>query len=141
MNKTIPFLLTVGIFITACHGREMKVGSYEQLKKELKGQELEKTTPHADPGEFESELNNGGLNQYFFNSSGQNCFETLRYFKQVGRADEAKILETAINLINPQKLSENDLLEKLRKRNVDELDDSIVNKKLEELDNQFYHLK
>ena len=90
---------------------------------------------------FESEVNNGGLNQYFFNSSGQNCFETLRYFKQTGKVEEAKILEEAINLINPQKLSEKELLEKLRKRSVDELDDSVINKKLDELDNQFYALK
>ena len=95
-------------------------------------------TPHASPSEFESEVNNGGLNQYFFNSSGQNCFATLRYFKQNGRTKEAKILEEAINLINPNKISEEELIENLRKRIVTELDDSTVNSKLEKLDNEYY---
>jgi hypothetical protein len=129
------------LFIISCHSREMKVDSYENLKKELKGQELEKTTPHAAPDEFESEVNNGGLNQYFFNSSGQDCFETIRYFKKAGKAKEAQILEDAINLINPKKLSENELLEKLRMRMVDELDDSVINQKLNKLDNEFYNLR
>jgi uncharacterized protein DUF4375 len=141
MTFLCPFYISVTLSITSCQERERKIDTYENLKKELKGVELEKTTPHADPGGFESEVNNGGLNQYFFNSSGQNCFETLRYFKQTGKVEEAKILEEAIKLINPKKLSEEELVDKLRKRTVDELDDSVVNKKLEILDETFFELK
>jgi Domain of unknown function (DUF4375) len=114
------------------------VNTYDNLKKDLKGKELEKIVAHADSDEFEAQVNNGGLNQYFFNSSGQNCFETLRYFKKTGNTKNAAILEKAINLINPKKLNEKELIENLKKRIVIELEDSVVNSKLEELDNEFY---
>jgi cobyric acid synthase len=126
------------IIITGCESNPKKVDTYENLKKDLKGKELEKVNPHADAEEFENEVNNGGLNQYFFNSSGQNCFETLKFFKQTGKIKEAKILEEAIHLINPNKIYNEEFIEKLRKRTVDELDDSLVNSKLEELAKQFY---
>jgi hypothetical protein len=139
MKQLASILYLIIIFLTAsCHNNERKIDTYENLKKDLKGVELEKVEPHADPGEFEAEINNGGLNQYFFNSSGQNCFETLRYFKRNGKTKEARILEEAINLINPQKLPEDELIEKLRKRLVTELDDSTVNAKLDILDASYY---
>lgn len=118
-----------------------KIGTYNEVKQELKQVSLEKTYPLANPGEFEAEVNNGGLNQYFFNSSGRNCFATLRYFRKNGDTVRANILEEAIRVINPGNLSEEALLEKLRKREVTELDDSVVNRKLDALDNRFYQLK
>ncbi|HEU5163892.1 MAG TPA: DUF4375 domain-containing protein [Chitinophagaceae bacterium] len=138
--KSLTSLLSILIVFltTSCHQNEKKIDTYENLKKDLNGVELEKVKPHADPIEFEAEVNNGGLSQYFFNSSGQNCFETLRYFKQAGKTKEAKILEEAINLINPQKLSEEELIEKIRKRLVTELDDSTVKAKLDILDASYY---
>jgi hypothetical protein len=129
------------LLMMSCHERERKIDTYENVRKSLKSVEQEQTDPIADPRGFEAEVNNGGLNQYFFNASGQNCFATLRYFKQTGKLEEAKILEEAISLINPKKLPEKELIEKLRKRNVDELDDSVVNKKLDKLDAEFYQLK
>jgi hypothetical protein len=127
--------------ICSCHNNERKVDTYENIKKDLKGVEHKKVWPLANPGEFESEVNNGGLNQYFFNSSGQNCFATLRYFQKNEMKKEAKILEEAINLINPNKLPEKVLIENLRKRIVAELDDSIINAKLDKLDNEYYKLE
>ena len=129
------------LLVMSCHERERKIDTYENVRKSLKSVEQEQTDPIADPSGFEAEVNNGGLNQYFFNASGENCFATLRYFKQTGKLEEAKILEEAISLINPKKLPEKELIEKLRKRNVDELDDSVVNKKLDKLDAEFYQLK
>jgi len=133
---TLTFVLLT-ILETSCR-QKIKVDSYENIKKDLKSVELDKTKPSADPTGFENEINNGGLNQYFFNSAGQNCFETLRYFKQNGKTKEAAILEKAINLINPKNLPEKELLENLRKRIVAELDDSTVNAKLDKLDNEYY---
>jgi Domain of unknown function (DUF4375) len=138
MKFLLPLLCILILLNFSCHLNERKVDSYDNLKKDLKGIELEKITPHPSASEFENEVNNGGLNQYFFNSSGQNCFETLRYFKKTGNKKNAVILEKAINLINPNKLSENELIENLRKRIVHELEDSIINIKLEKLDNEFY---
>jgi hypothetical protein len=91
------------LLVMSCHEQERKIDTYENVRKSLKGVEQEQTDPSADPGGFEAEVNNGGLNQYFFNASGQNCFATLRYFKQTGKLEEAKILEEAINLINPKR--------------------------------------
>jgi hypothetical protein len=138
--KLLKKILFTSSLLTAvsCHSSEKKIDTYDNLKKELSGIELERITPHADPEEFEMEVNNGGLNQYFFNSSGQNCFATLRYFQQNGKAKEAKILAEAISLINPKNLQEAELIENLRKRIVVELDDSIVNLKLHNLDNEYY---
>jgi hypothetical protein len=138
MKILFPSFILLTLFNFSCNSNEKKVDTYDNLKKDLKGKELEKIAVHADADEFEAEVNNGGLNQYFFNSSGQNCFETLRYFKKSGNIKNEAILERAINLINPKKLSETILIENLRKRVVTELEDSIVNSKLEELDNEFY---
>jgi Domain of unknown function (DUF4375) len=136
MQKTLASLCLS--IVISCNGSEKEIDTYGNLKQELRGIELERITPHADPDEFEMEVNNGGLNQYFFNSSGQNCFATLRYFQENGKTKEAKILAKAINLINPKKLPEAELIENLRKRIVTELDDSVVNLKLSELDNEYY---
>ena len=87
--------------------------------------------------ELEMEVNNGGFNQYFFNS-GQNCFEALNALKKNKKFKTAKILESAIDLINPKKLSNEDLIEKLRNREVEELDNEKINTELEVLDLEFY---
>jgi len=103
--------------------------------------EKEKThisKPTANIEELEMEVNNGGFNQYFFNSSGQNCFKTLKALKKNKKFKTAKILESAINLINPKKLSNEDLIIKLRNQEVEELDNEEINAKLELLDLEFY---
>jgi len=61
----VAISISILIFTISCHNSERKADTYENLKKELKGTEQAKVLPHANPGEFESEMNNGGLNQYF----------------------------------------------------------------------------
>ena len=117
-----------------------KVETYENVKKELKGTEVEKVNPKANIDELLMEVNNGGFNQYFVNS-GQNCFETLKALKKNGKAKTAKLLESAINLINPNHVSENEFVEKLRKREVEELYDEKISAELNKLDAEFYKLK
>lgn len=102
---------------------------------------IEKTNiskPTANIEELEVEVNNGGFNQYFFNSSGQNCFETLKVLKKKKKFKTAKILESAINLINPKKLPNEDLIKKLRNQEVEELNNEKTNTQLELLDLEFY---
>lgn len=118
-----------------------KVDTYENVKKELKGTEIEKVNPKANIDELEMEINNGGFNQYFINSSSQNCYETLKALKKNGKAKTAKLLESAINLINPNHISENEFVEKLRKREVEELYDEKISAELNKLDAEFYKLK
>ncbi|MDR6845620.1 DUF4375 domain-containing protein [Flavobacterium granuli] len=117
-----------------------KVDTYENVKSQLKGTEVEKLNPKANIEELDMEVNNGGFNQYFINS-GQNCYETLKALKKNGKVETAKLLESAINLINPNHISENDLIEKLRKREVEELYDDKIDAELNKLDDEFYKYK
>lgn len=137
----IQIVLLIAIF-SSCNQKNSpesrKIDTYQNIKEELKGDELEKVTPKANIEELEVEVNNGGFNQYFSNSSGQNCFATLRGLKKNKKSKTAKLLKNAIDLINPNQLSERVLIEKIRKREVEELDDEKVKAELEKLDEMFY---
>jgi Domain of unknown function (DUF4375) len=117
-----------------------KVDTYENVKNQLKGTEGEILNPKANIEELDMEVNNGGFNQYFINS-GQNCYETLKALKKNGKIETAKLLESAINLINPNHISENDFIEKLRKREVEELYVDKISAELYKLDTEFYKYK
>lgn len=140
MKINICFLYAfLGLVSLGCaqNKSEQSIDTYENVKKELKGVELPNEKPKADIEEFEMEVNNGGLNQYFLNA-GQNCFETLRELKKTGKSKTATILQQAIVLINPNKLSEKVLTDRLRKREVEELFDDKVSEKLSNLDEAFF---
>ena len=142
MDKFLKIQLILLIFVfSSCAQKSSsengKIDTYENVKKELKGTELEKENPKANIDELEMEVNNGGFNQYFLNS-GQNCFETLKALKKNGKAKTAKLLESAINLINPNQISESEFIEKLRKREVEELYDEKISAELNKLDEAFY---
>lgn len=117
-----------------------KIGSYENVKNQLNETKVPELNPKADIRELEMEINNGGFNQYFINS-GQNCYETLKLLKQNGKDETARLLESAINLINPNHMPENDFTEKLRKRKVEELYNDEINAELYKLDIEFYKYK
>ena len=114
-----------------------KIDTAENISLQSKGNEVEKITQKANIGELEMEVNNGGFNQYFVNS-GQNCLETLKALKKKGKTKTAKLLESAINLINPNHISESEFVEKLRKREVEELYDEKISAELNKLDEEFY---
>lgn len=71
-----------------------KIGTAEELRKAIKesGNDANQIFEpiRANISELEAEINNGGFNQYFFNSSGQNCFETLKALEE--KNDEHSIL-------------------------------------------------
>ncbi|GAB2551748.1 hypothetical protein GCM10027085_48930 [Spirosoma aerophilum] len=94
--------------------------------------------PKANIELLVAEIGNGGFDQYFFNSSGVDCFETLRALRSQGKTKSAEILQQAIDQINPERLSEDQLIDKIRKRQVSELDDEKVNDALSRLDSLFY---
>ena len=109
-------------------------------KNPSESEKVEKLNPKSNIEELEIEVNNGGFNQYFINS-GQNCYETLKALKKIGKVETAKLLESAINLINPNNISEIDFIEKLRKRDVEELYDDKISAELNKLDTEFYKYK
>ena len=47
--------------------------------------------------ELETEINNGGFDQFFFNSSGENTKETIKALKLVGAKHTAQIVMNASN--------------------------------------------
>lgn len=139
----IQLLLLILFFFKLCSKNSIereKVDTYENVKKGLKESKVEKTIPKANIDELKMEVNNGGFNQYFINSSGQNCYQTLNALKKAKKVKTAKLLEDAISLINPNHLSEKELIEKLQKRKVNELYDEKISPELNKLDNEFYKL-
>ena len=114
------------------------IDSYDNTKKSLKDVQNPIHVPVADIDELDMEVNNGGFNQYFFNSSGQNCFETLRELKRLGKPKKAELLEKAIEFINANNLPEEALIDKLRRRQVNELENDSINTKLDSLDQIFF---
>jgi hypothetical protein len=141
MKYTFIILIISLTIFSSCNSQtteESKIGSYDTIKNQLKETEYVKTTPVANIDELEMEVNNGGFNQYFINSYGRNCFETLRLLKKTGKNKTAKLLEEAITLINPRNLKEEEFLEKLRKHQIDELYSDKISEKLNILDEKFY---
>lgn len=117
-----------------------KVDTDVNVKNQLKVTEVEKLNPKANIEELEMEVNNGGFNQYFINS-GQNCYETLKALKKNGKVETAKLLESAIKLINPNQISKKMFIEKLGKGEVNELYDEKISEELNLLDTEFYKYK
>jgi len=50
---------------------------------------------------FQGEVNNGGIHQYFYNSSGDFAKETPDVFRRIGAEPAARILEEANALFGP----------------------------------------
>lgn len=140
-HNLIALISTFTIFLS-CNSptaqEELKVDTYDRIKKQVTEPGHEKTIPVANINELEMEVNNGGFNQYFINSSGRNCFETLQLLKKNRKYKTATLLEEAIALINPRKLNEDQFLEKLRKNQVDELYNEKISESLNILDEKFY---
>lgn len=132
----IKALLFIAAF-SSCNNQS-KVDSHENVKQQKKGIVREKIIVVANIDELEMEVNNGGLKQYFINSSGQNCYETLRLLKKTGKTNTAAILEEAISLINPRNIKETEFVEKLRQNKVEELYDEEISQKMDVLDKKFY---
>jgi hypothetical protein len=143
----VKYIIIIGIVAIAVivflvynnrRNRYAQIDSYNNIKKTLKDVPNTTETPIANIEELDMEVNNGGFNQYFFNSSGQHCFETLRELKRLGKTIKAELLEKAIEFINPNRLPEETLIEKLRNRQVGELDNDSVNAELDSLDQVFF---
>jgi Domain of unknown function (DUF4375) len=86
---------------------------------------------------LEREVNNGGFNQYFLNSSGDFAHETVLSLKTIGADITAQILQTAIDQFPEKYVPKNKdereiLLEKI---------EGLANKVWEELDQQFFEYK
>ncbi|MBX3241317.1 MAG: DMP19 family protein [Chitinophagaceae bacterium] len=83
---------------------------------------------------LEREINNGGFNQYFCNSSGDNAHETILSLKAIGADKTADILQKAIDQF-PNKVVPKDRDE--RTEMVEQIEEA-ANEVWEGLDQKFY---
>ncbi|MBK6962664.1 MAG: DMP19 family protein [Bacteroidales bacterium] len=102
------------------------------------GDELDKLTEPQKKfyynQEFEREINNGGFNQYFNNSSGDFAHETILSLKLIGADKTADILQNAINefpnkIVPKDREERQEILEKIEEK---------ANKIWEELEQKFF---
>jgi len=64
------------------------------------------------------EVNNGGFNQYFFNSAGDDAASTLEILKRIDAVETAKLLEDAISrfpdsTVPPERETRQEILEEI----------------------------
>jgi hypothetical protein len=84
---------------------------------------------------LESEIYNGGLNQFFFNSSGQYTIETLESLRKIGATETVNILEKAISFWPNSYVPQNTVT---RRQELLEKVEQIANPVWEELDKVYY---
>ena len=87
--------------------------------------------------ELDAEVNNGGFNQYFWNSSGELCGVALNGFKMLGDADRAKLLRQAVEI----HLEEAANTAGLDRGDMKAFKESYRRTKLNRLDDAYYALK
>ncbi len=83
---------------------------------------------------LEREINNGGFNQFYFNSSGDFANETVDYLKIIGAEKTAKIVEKANNQWKNGIVPQNRIERRITLENIEYKADSIWN----QCDNEFY---
>ena len=116
---------------------EMKIDDYLNRKSSF-GDNMEKlTTPEKNFLFVENllrEVNNGGFNQWFFNSSGDHAHETLIALKNIGAIKMADIVEKAISFWPGAKVPKDELA---RRDILEEISDT-ADPEWNKLDNMFY---
>lgn len=86
---------------------------------------------------LEDEVNNGGFNQYFYNSSGQFADKAVESYQALGLYDHAQIVREAIQVFNDE--SELHTVTK-EKATLEAFMNSYQETKLGEVDHKFYDL-
>lgn len=94
--------------------------------------EAEKTFLYVEI--LEAEINNGGFDQYFFNSSGDHANETLESLKKIGALKTAKIVEEAFSYFPEVPIPKDNN----KRRKLLEKIDTQTSEKWNELDDKFY---
>jgi hypothetical protein len=80
------------------------------------------------------EINNGGFNQYFSNSTGDTVHETIFSLRAIGADKTAEILQKAIDQFPDKKVPK----DRDERTEIVEQIEEVANEVWEELDQQFY---
>ena len=83
---------------------------------------------------LEAEINNGGFDQYFFNSSGDYAIEALEALKKIGAFKTAKIVEEAYSYFPENPIPKNNEKRREILENIDEQ----TSEKWTQLEDKFY---
>ena len=83
---------------------------------------------------LETEVNNGGFHQYFWNSAGDHADVALKSLRSIGAKKTAELLEKSIKIAFEGKLPIN----RSERQNKLEVNQEAKLERLEELDNEFY---
>lgn len=94
--------------------------------------EIEKTFIYVDI--LEGQVNNGGFDQFFFNSSGDFTYEVLESYKNIGAYKTAKIINEAIKLFPTVPVSKDTETRRIIMQDLSEE----ISEKWNQLDDQFY---
>ncbi len=86
---------------------------------------------------LDAQVNNGGFDQYFFNSSGENAHETLIALEKINALKTAHLLREAISVFPKLPVPKDT---NIRRELMNDSPEEIPNK-WEKLDNQFYKSK
>ena len=86
----------------------------------------------------EAEVNNGGFNQYFWNSTGQFAQDAAAGFRLIGAIEHARLMECAISIYQEDK----ERLQEFENRGtLEAFSESYEDNPLNELDDKFYALR
>lgn len=86
---------------------------------------------------LEGEVNNGGFNQYFYNSAGDFKKEALEGLEHIGATENAKLLSEAIHIYNREK----EMHDRVKKKGtIKAFSESYDETELTNLDERFYSL-
>lgn len=92
---------------------------------------------------FHGQIENGGFHQYFFNAYGQFGYLTVDSLKLIGSNQRADMLQTALDTVNSDNVSEHEfrylIFERKLKKIVD-FDDNLFDF-LDDLSDKYYHLE
>ncbi|MCY1239779.1 hypothetical protein D3C87_41590 [compost metagenome] len=91
---------------------------------------------------FHEQVFNGGLHQYFFNSYGQFAYLTVEHLRSIKAFKSAAILDSAITLVNIEKMGLDEFRTKIFERELSQIidfDDDLCDA-LTELDDEYYDL-
>ena len=136
VDQVVPSLSWSDIMdIDDPYDRYLKFGEYVTAKVVKQGYEaltnIERDIYHT--WDLETEVNNGGFDQYFFNSAGDHALDTLISLETIGLVETKKLLEQAIAAAfhdHPQsnrqkRWKQLDALTESQKKQLDNLDQKI----------------
>ncbi|MDQ1162555.1 hypothetical protein QE422_002923 [Chryseobacterium sp. SORGH_AS 447] len=90
----------------------------------------------------ESQVFNGGFDQYFVNGYGQFAKETIDALIEIGAFKKSNLLENAFNLVKDDNLSDEEFRKQLLNKNLKRLfREDILDEPLRKLDDIYYNIE